>query len=327
MPQLCLSSKDVRKAVSKRASVIGAAVADGVRKLHLAGKDELFLGVIAGWETQIGRDFDTGKDLGYRSLINGGYSKANPPADLDVARSKVAQEFAAFWAQSLIEAGVPRGKVYSHIAYLSETMYKLARRMNPANMSSSYLRAINFTPPATAFCDACIPGLSTYPQPGHLEQWQAELRKHGNPPWASCEGTAMDPGEAERTGKGMAMEGYLGNLFNHGAVLVNIFGWGVGQKDNPFRKAAENDIALAAYRKFLRGAKLEQAPIPIPALPPADLPEKIHKIQATLPGWIQKNGPSQVKDSVERLGRLLQAQRFDEAAIVADSILKTIEKK
>ena len=40
--------------------------------------------------------------------------------------------------------------------------------------------------------DSCIPGLSTYPQTGHLEQWRAELEKHGNPPWASCEGTALD---------------------------------------------------------------------------------------------------------------------------------------
>ena len=51
-------------------------------------------------------------------------------------------------------------------------------------------------------------------------------------------------------GNGMNMEGCLGNLFNHGAVLVNVFGWGVGDRDNPFRKIAERDDALAAYRKF-----------------------------------------------------------------------------
>jgi hypothetical protein len=54
------------------------------------------------------------------------------------------------------------------------------------------------------------------------------IAAHGNPPWASSEGTAMDPREARHGGRGIGMEGYLGSLFNHGAVLVNIFGWGDG---------------------------------------------------------------------------------------------------
>jgi hypothetical protein len=124
----------------------------------------------------------------------------------------------------------------------------------------------------------------------------------------------------------MNMEHYLGNLFNHGAVMVNVFGWGVGDKDNPFRKTAESDNAIAAYRKFLRGGKLDEAPIPIPAVPPVDLAEKIHRVQAKLPGWIEKNGPAQVKANVERLDKLLKEKRFEEAAQAADAILRTIEK-
>jgi hypothetical protein len=326
MPQLCINSQNVRKAVARRAALIGREIAEGLAKLHAADKDEQFAGVIAGWETQIGRDFDTGKPLGYRALSNAGYSAAGPPVDIDTARAKIVREFVGFWIQSLIGAGVPKGKVYSHIAYMSATMYQLARRVNPAMASGPYLQVINFTPPATAFCEFCIPGFSTYPQPGHLEQWHAELAKHGNPPWASCEGTAIDPAEAERRGNGMNMEMYLGNLFNHGAVLVNIFGWGVGDQKNPFRKIAENDHALVAYRKFLRGEKLAEAPIPIPAVPPEGLQEKVHKVQAMLPGWIEKNGPAKVKDNVERLGTFLKEKRFAEAAESADAILKTIEK-
>jgi hypothetical protein len=326
MPQLCLNSKGLRRAVSGRAGLIGAAIAEGVKKLHAARKDDMFLGVIAGWETQIGRDFDTGKYLGYHALKNAGYSATGASADIDVARGKIIREFAGFWAQSLVGSGVPKGKVYSHIAYTSETMYKLARHVNPATVNAPYLQTINFTPPAVAFCDACIPGLSTYPQPGHLEQWRAELEKHGNPPWASCEGTAIDPGVADRTSNGMNMEFYLGNLFNHGAVLVNVFGWGVGDRDNPFRKNAEGEDALAAYRKFLRGEKLAEAPLPIPAVPPAGLEEKVHRVQAALPGWIEKNGPARVKDDVEKLGKSLKEKRFEEAAEAADAILKTIGK-
>ncbi len=324
MPQLCLNSQDLRMAVSKRAALIGGEIALGVSRLHAVPRDELFLGVIAGWETQIGRDFDTGKYLGYHALTNAGYSATSAPADIDVARTKVIEEFAGFWAHSLVGAGVPKGKVYSHIAYMSETMYQVSRHLNPDMVTAPYLQVINFTPPVAAFCDSAIPGLSTYPQPGHLDQWQVELEKHGNPPWASCEGTAIDPSEAERSGHGMNMERYLGNLFNHGAVLVNVFGWGVGDTGNPFRKIAESDEALASYRKYLRGEKLYEAPIPVPVVPPVGFREKIQKVQATLPGWIARNGPAQVKDNVEKLQRLLTEKRFEEAAKIADAILKTI---
>ena len=122
------------------------------------------------------------------------------------------------------------------------------------------------------------------------------------------------------------MELYLGNLFNHGAVLVNVFGWGVGDRDNPFRKIAEGDNALAAYRKFLRGEKLDEAPVPIPSVPPVGLEEKVHRVQAKLPGWIEKNGPARVKGNVEKLEKSLKEKRFEEAAEAADAILKTIEK-
>jgi hypothetical protein len=55
------------------------------------------------------------------------------------------------------------------------------------------------------------------------------------------------------------METYLGNLFNHGATFVNIFGWGAGPRDNPFRKFAESEKAIEAYQKFLEGETLQEA--------------------------------------------------------------------
>ena len=324
MPQLCVNSRAVKAAVSKRAALIGAEVARGIAKLSAAGRSELFLGVIAGWETQIGRDFDTGGYPGYCALTNAGFSAANPPADMDAALCKIVREFAGFWARSLVESGVPKGKVYSHIAFQSATAYTMARRVNPAAAAVSYLEVIHWTPPETAFCDFCVPGLTTYPQPGHLEQWREELKKHGDPAWASCEGTAVDPGEAGRTSGGMDMEGYLGNLFNHGAILVNVFGWGVGNSANPFRRVAESQNALAAYRKFLRGEELREAPLPILQIPPADLPDKIHKIQAALPGWISAHGAARVKPLMEKLDAALKDHRFDDAAKEADAILKLL---
>ena len=324
MPQLCLNSEAVKLAVANRAALIGGEIARGRERLQAAGKEDLFLGVIAGWETRIGRDFETGKYLGYHALTNAGYSAGNPPADLDVARSKIVAEFIRLWVYSLLEAGVPEKKLFSHIAYMSSTMHRIAQRVNPAAAAGPYLQIINFSPPAAAFTDRCIPGFSTYPQPGQLEQWQTELKEHGNPAWASCEGTAIDPGEAEQSGKPMDMEGYLGNLFNHGAVVVNVFGWSVGDASNPFRKIAEGPNALAAYRKFLRGEPLHEAPIAIPVIPPVGLIDKIHDVQAKLPGWVKKNDPAQVKDKLEQLDRAIKEKRYDEAAEAADAILKTL---
>jgi len=301
MPQLCINSKGVQSAVGVRAALIGKEITKGIKKLSMAGKDDLFLGVIAGWETEIGTDFDTGQHLRYCALTNAGYSERNKPADIDGALSKIVREFTGLWASSLTNAGVPPGKVYSHIAFMSDK-----------------------SPPA-AFCDLCIPGLSTYPFPGILATWQRELAKHGNPPWASGEGTAVDP--REPGGKGIGMEGYLGDLFNHGAVLVNVFGWGMGDENNPFRKIAESGDALAAYRKFLRGEKLSEAPIPDGlAMFPAILQEKIHQVQAALPGWLKEHGPAQIQDNVEKLKQSVEEQRFDDAAATADAILKTIVK-
>jgi len=124
----------------------------------------------------------------------------------------------------------------------------------------------------------------------------------------------------------MDMEGYLGNLFNHGAVLVNVFGWGVGEVNNPFRTIAENATALAAYRKFLSGGTLSETPISVPSLPPEGLSDKIHRIQAELPGWIQKNGPAEVRGPMKQLDEAIKEKRFDAAAALADAILGTIEK-
>jgi len=325
MPQLCLNSSAVRKAVAARAMLIGEETARGIQQLKAAGREDLFLGVIAGWETQIGRDFDTGKYLGYCALTNAGFSAKNPPAHIDVEREKIVADFIEFWSSSLVKAGVPAGKVYSHIAFLSERLYEIARRDSPSPFPEPYLRTINFTPPKTAFCTSCVPGFSTYPEPGHLEQLHEELEKRGDPAWASSEGTPVVPSETERGAGDREMEGYLGNLFNHGAILVNVFGWGVGDKNNPFRRRAESDAALAAYRIFLRGGTLAEAPLPVPVTPPPpDLPARVQRIQALLPAWVDAHGSAKVKPLMEQLDGYLKRQRFGDASRTADEILRLI---
>jgi hypothetical protein len=303
LPPLCLNRRAVQNAVKARATLIGNEIAKGIAELREAGEEDLFIGLIAGWETQIGRDFDTGKTVGYCALTNAGYSEKNPPANIDAARSQIVWAFINLWAQALIEAGVPLGKVYSHLPLDSEEGA------------------------SSAFCSFCVPGVSTYPFPGFVDMWLKELGKHGNPPWASSEGTAMDPREARQGGRGIGMEGYLGSLFNHGAVLVNVFGWGLGDESNPFRKIAEGSDALAAYRKFLDGEKLGEAQVPdLLSTLPANLRVKIQKVQAALPSWLQKHGPAQIQDNFDILGQALGDQRFNDAEKAIDAILRTIDQ-
>ena len=325
LPQLCLNSRAVTEEVHKRAALIGEAVQKGLKELHDAGKDDLFLGVIAGWETQIGRDYDTGKPLGYCALTNKGFSAAHPPADFERARGEIVREFVTFWAQSLVQGGVPKDKVYSHIAYLSEALFRLKRHVRPDQTPASYLEAANATPPEVAFSPFNRPGFSTYPEPGHLDQLWSELARQGNPPWASSEGTAIGPEVAEQGGPGRSMEGYLGNLFNHGARLVNVFGWGVGDTGNPFRKVAEADASIAAYRKFLKGEALREDPMPAPEIPSAALPEKMRTIQQRLPAYVDQNGPARVSSLMERLNQQMKQQKFEQAEKTADEILQIIK--
>ena len=293
MPQLCLNSPTVQDAVRKRAALIGSQIAAGVKRLQAAGKSDLFVGVIAGWESQIGPDFDTGKPLGYCALTNAGFGAKNSAAELDAARTRIVGEFAGLWARELVHAGVPRGKVYSHVAYPAEK-------------------------PAVAFCEGCVPGFSTYPGSEQLEQSYQELARRGNPPWASCEGTALDPAQAWHSGKPLEMESYLASLFNHGAILVNVFGWGVGNPDNPFRTTAESDEAVAAYRKFLRGETLHEVST-------LTLPDKLHLIQAKLP-WVAEHGDAQLKDEIKKMTDAVREKRYAEVERIADDILRALPK-
>ena len=327
MPQLCLNNKVVTEAVKKRAALIGHDVASGIKKLHAAGKDYLFIGVIAGWETQIGRDFDTGREVGYCALTNKGFSAQKPPVDFEAARADIVREFIDLWASSLAKAGMPAEKIYSHVAFMSEPLFRLMQRMQPGKLPASYLETINATPPAVAFGSLHAPGFSTYPQPGHLAQIGAELKKHGNPGWASSEGAAIDPGDAEKGKPGKNMEGYLGNLFNHGARVVNIFGWAVGNSDNPFRKVAEDEASIEAYRKFLRGERLQEAPLPAPEVPSAAWLDKMARLQRDLPAYITRNGLPRVRPLMEKMQTQTEALLFVQAEATADEILKLIDAR
>jgi hypothetical protein len=323
MPQLCFNSPAVESAVKKRAALIGEEIGNGLKMLQAYGQTDLFIGVIAGWETQIGRDFATGKHLGYHALTNKGFSAAHPPADLDQARVEIVRDFVDLWSTSLAQAGVPDDKIYAHTAFMSRAVFDMASFGQPGHFPGTYLETINFTPPLASFGAQHRPGFSTYPQFGFLEQIQTELTANGNPPWASSEGTSGDPSTVEKGDHGGSMENYLGNLYNRGAVLVNIFGWGIGNSSNPFRQIAESPNSIAAYQKFLRGETLASDP---PAqVPSTQFFDKMRQLQKELPPYFTKNGTAKVGPLYEELSRDLKAQHYTDAERIIDEILQAIK--
>jgi hypothetical protein len=312
-PQMCYNSPAIVAAVKKRASLIGNEVRKELDALKASGNEHIFANVITGWETRIGRDFETGRSLGFRALSHRGYSEKNPPRDPDRERVEVVKEFIELWANSLHAAGVPREKIFCHIAFTSQGL-------RTPDARESFATKVEFGLPEVAFSSAYRPGFSTYPEGATYKEIYTALAQHGSPTWISGEGVNVSPsgmaGEAN-------METYLGRMFNHGAVMVNIFSWGIGgeaNRDNFFRKATENPEALAAYAKFLKhGTMVETAPSGFSA---ALLQEKMHRIQKEFPAWIQKSGQqAKAAPLMQKLSALMKDKKWRELDEVADQVL------
>ncbi|HEY3840364.1 MAG TPA: hypothetical protein VGL72_27510 [Bryobacteraceae bacterium] len=276
------------------------------------GKEYLFAGVIAGSETQMGRDFESGRVLGFRALAHRGFSEKNPPQDLDAERVSVVKEWMELWAKSLFAAGAPREKIFCHIAFTDQGLRK-------ADGKETYAQKVGFATPEVAFSPAYRPGFSTYPEGRTFQDVYAILEQHGAPGWISAEGTNVSPtgmpGEP-------TMETYLAKMFNRGAVLVNVFSWGIGgdsMRENFFRRATEGPEALSAYGKFLRHQTLVEA---TSGFSPDKFQSKMRRIQTELPAWVQKSGQqAQVVPLTQKLSALLKEKKFVEADEVADQLL------
>jgi hypothetical protein len=181
-------------------------------------------------------------------------------------------------------------------------------------------------PVGAAFNAWSRPGWSTYPVGPLQQSFQPlydALKKHGSPPWGGVEANAGFPGTL------IDWESYLAWHYNHGASLVAI-NTGATGKELPARleKSAFGPEAVAAYRKFLKGEKLQEKPIS------ADLPQmrirrKMETLQAGFRRW-QKAGrdPAPIGRFVEeRLPALLQANKLDEADALLDEAIKRVNEK
>ena len=122
--------------------------------------------------------------VGYYSLTNAGYSKTNPPADINAALAAINQKFIEFWDKQFVDAGIPCSRLYTHVAASAA-----------AGCTATMLRyGIVFNPYAR-------PGWTTYPVGTLKNGFQPlydELAKHGNPAWGGVEANALSDPIAER---------------------------------------------------------------------------------------------------------------------------------
>jgi hypothetical protein len=253
-PPMCYTSPAIKKeAVRLARDVVGAEIKKGVDRLNASGKGYLFAGVIAGWETRMQDDSfnpssSSDRFYGYCALHNLGYSADRPPADLAAALEAVVHDWIVLWTRSLESAGIPRDKIFTHVAFPAQSP--------PAELPQRFKMGVfkNVDPNTTAFNEHSLPGFSVYGtfyfRPAST--LMKALRARPGIRWGVAEGTALD---FENTGEGM--ERYLAGVFNHGGAYANLFGFWDGEH-SPLGRSTASAAAIDAYRKFLRGEPLRE---------------------------------------------------------------------
>jgi hypothetical protein len=321
-PPMCFTSRAVRAEWTR---LIREVIAPPLRReleiLRREGKERLFAGVLVGSEPTFDNyahtDPETARlvaadgapvgQLGYRALLDSGYSQEHLPADIHRALGEVIQETVAFWCREFVRAGLPAQKLYPHV---------------PAGADLE----TTSSPVWAAFNAWSRPGWSTYPVGPLQRSFQplyAELKKHGDPPWGGVEANLGMPGSLAD------WESYLAWHYNHGATLVAI-NTGATGTDLPARleKSAFSPEARAAYHRFLTGAKLHERPISADP-PEMRLRRKMDRLQAGFRRW-QGEGrdPSPIAHFVEeRMPALLQANKLAEAEALIDEALKRLDEQ
>jgi hypothetical protein len=316
-PPPCFTSAAYRSEVRRLVrDVIAPTLKEELAALEGEGKGRLFAGVLVGAEPGIedwsNPDPQTAKlmaedgvprgRLGYRALLDRGYTQNKPPTDLHEALAEVIQETVGFWCRQFAEAGVPREKLYPHVA--------------------AQLPEISGAPVSAGFNAWSRPGWTTYPVGllgAGFGPLYAELQKRGNPPWAGVEANVGVPGGE------VDWETYLGWHYNHVAVLVAINTGATGQElPALLEKSAFGQEALAAYHKFLAGDPLREKPA-------ADsqqlrVQRKMVEVQAGFRAWqAAARDPAPIGRYVEeRLEPLLKAGRLSEAETVLEEALRRL---
>ena len=162
-PQMCFNSPAIVAAVKKRAALIGAEVKKELDVLKTAGQGA----PVCRRHRRMG-DADRPR---FRNRPSPGLSRPQPsrlqreairPRTQTSNGSSVVKEFIELWANSLHAAGIPREKIFCHIAFTDQGLRK-------ADAKESYAEKVTFALPEVAFSSAYRPGFSTYPEGSDLQ--------------------------------------------------------------------------------------------------------------------------------------------------------------
>jgi hypothetical protein len=317
-PNMCFTSKEIRAEITRIVSeIIGPVLREEIAKLKAEGKEALFAGILVGSEPGIDdysepnpermkmmkEDGVPAGPLGYRALLDRGFSADNPPDDFRQALATIVQETIAFWCRQFVDAGIPAEKLYPHVAAPA-----------PIKMMNA--------PIWTAFNEYSRPGWTTYAVMVLGENFKAiyeELEKHGNPGWAGVEANAGFPGSV------VDWETYLAWHYNHGCVLVGVNNGATGE-DLPkrLRDSAFGEEALAAYHKFLTGEPLVEKAVSVDN-PQFRIQAKMKRVRAGIQRWhTSGRDPSAVGKLMEGVQPLAIGGKLDEVEKILDQALQML---
>lgn len=330
-PHMCYSCPKIRAEVTRLVSkVVAPAIRDGMAEVS-AG---LFAGVTVGSEPSLDdytdvdrinpkladlmeRDRAAKTRLGYNALTHAGYSKNNPPKDFHQALAKINQEFIAFWAKNFVDAGIPKNRLYTHVA--------------AAAHGTPMERFLN-APIWVAFNEYSRPGFTTYPDGALKDNFAilySELERHGTPTWG---GTESNPAAGNHL---VPMGDYLARHFDHGAtIIVMNSGATSAELTSTLTKGMWSEAAVAAYRGALGAQPRAAAPVENPAETrpspatgmEARIEEKVRSVHSQTQQLARQGGdPAPFQRSMSEVEKLLRAGRPTDAERRLDDILAKLK--
>lgn len=264
MPSMCFECEQVKALVDRVAkTVIAPAVKAGLNRLKSTGDQDLFAGVILGWEA------GSLNPIGYHSLKIKGYgpsiSLTDSLADLNKVQQQILHDYLQRWSQHLVGEGISREKIYTHTSNLSQwhidnTFLHVKQQLGTQEFSNWLLSFMGNGPDSfwNAFNDYSNAGFTVYAnsaKEGQFETIWAEAKKHSGS-WGMVEGTNVT---LSGTSSEINWETYLGKIFNHGGSLAAIFGGFMDQNHGGYTASTEGTEAIFAYQKFLKGQKLDES--------------------------------------------------------------------
>lgn len=122
--RICYSNPSIQLEVVQKARFFAALINEWRLELAKMNKSYLFVGIDPGWETGIQNysNFTAAKNkgvnynMGYCALHYEGYSQNNPPTNPEAVLEEVVRKYAKFESQIFYEAGLPKNKIFTHIA-------------------------------------------------------------------------------------------------------------------------------------------------------------------------------------------------------------------